>query len=179
MIEFGRQIRNFMILVIDSVHKPLFRFVPVETFRYAATGGSNTFLDILLYFLTYNFILRKQMVMIGSMTISPHIAAFLFVFPITFLTGFILAKYVTFTTSMFRGRKQLLRYGITVAGAILINYVLLKLLVEQCYIYPTPSKLITTLVVVVYSYLMQRYFSFKTGDIRNLKLSRIKNSNRK
>lgn len=179
MIEFGRQIRNSLVLIIDAIHKPLFRFVPVETFRYAATGGGNTFLDILLYFLTYNFILRKQMVTIGSMTISPHIAAFLFVFPITFLTGFILAKYVTFTTSMFRGRKQLFRYGITVAGAILLNYVLLKFFVEQCRIYPTPSKLITTLVVVVYSYLMQRYFSFKTGNIRNLKLNRIHNPKRK
>ncbi|MFO7721848.1 MAG: GtrA family protein [Bacteroidales bacterium] len=173
MLELARRIRNLIILIVDWLHQPFARFIPVETFRYAATGGANTFLDIFLYFLTYNFVLRKQMVTVANVTITPHIAAFLIVFPITFLTGFILAKYVTFTTSMFRGRKQLLRYGITVIGAILLNYVLLKFFVEQCRIYPTPSKIITTVVVVIYSYVMQRYFSFKTGNIRKLRLSRV------
>ncbi len=173
MIELGRKIRNLIIFIVDLVHWPIRRYVPVETFRYAATGGANTFLDIILYFIFYNFVLKKQMVSVPGITISPHIAAFLIVFPITFSTGFILAKYVTFTNSLFRGKKQLFRYGITVFGAILINYLLLKLFVEQFGIFPTPSKIITTVFVVLYSYLMQRYFSFKTGEIRRKNRNKI------
>jgi putative flippase GtrA len=94
------------------------------------------------------------------------------VFPVTFTTGFVLAKYVTFTNSSFRGRKQLFRYGVTVAGSIAINYFMLKLLVEVLRIYPTPSKTITTVVVVIYSYLMQRYFSFQTGHLRLRRVNR-------
>jgi putative flippase GtrA len=172
MLEFGRKIRNLIIFITDLMHRPFPRYIPLETFRYGATGGVNTALDIFLYFVCYNFVLKKQMLTIAGVTVSPHIAAFLLVFPITFSTGFLLAKYVTFTTSMFRGRKQLFRYGVTVSGSILINYLMIKFLVEILYIYPTPSKTITTVVVVLYSYLMQRYFSFQTGKLRPRKMIR-------
>lgn len=158
------QFSRYFINMIDWFYQPFQRFIPHETFTYAATGGFNTALDIFLYFVFYNFILQKQIVDLGFIAISPYIAAFIFVFPITFTTGFLLGKYVTFTKSLLRGRKQLFRYGITVVGAILLNYVLLKLFVEYMHIWPTISKIITTVFVVAYSYMMQRYFTFKTGS---------------
>jgi putative flippase GtrA len=44
---------------------------------------------------------------------------------------------------------------------IVLNYVLLKLFVEQFGWYPTPSMIITTGIVVLFSYLSQRHYSFK------------------
>lgn len=117
--------------------------------------------DLILYFIFYQYVLDKQIVELGIVAISPHIAAFIIVFPITFSTGFLLGKYVTFTASELKGRIQLFRYGLTVAGAILLNYVFLKFFVEYAGIYATPSKAITTILVVIYSYVLQRYFSFK------------------
>ncbi len=151
--------------IINWVYPPFSKFIPIETFRYAATGGANTALDIFLYFIFYNFILEKQIVDLGVVAMSPHIAAFIFVFPITFFTGFLLAKYITFTSSLIKGRIQLFRYAVTVFGAILLNYLFLKLFVEVFGIYPTPSKIITTIFVVTYSYFTQRFYSFKTGKI--------------
>lgn len=149
---------------IDLFYFPFIRkFIPVETFRYAFTGGANTILDIFLYFLTYNYVLDKQMIDLGFVVISPHIAALFIVFPITFSTGFALAKFVTFTESELRGKTQLIRYGLTVFGSILINYFLLKLFVEVLHIYPTISKMIITVIVVIYSYIAQKMFSFKTN----------------
>ncbi len=159
------QFSKYFIALIDWVYRPFRKYIPHETFTYAATGGFNTALDIFLYFIFYNFIIQKQIVDLGFVAISPYIAAFIFVFPITFTTGFMLGKYVTFTESLLRGRKQLFRYGLTVAGAILLNYVLLKIFVEYMHIWPTISKIITTIFVVTYSYLMQRYFTFKTGQV--------------
>ena len=104
-----------------------------------------------------------QIVDLGFVAISPHIAAFLIVFPITFTTGFFLAKYVTFTSSELKGRIQLFRYLITVGGSIILNYVFLKLFVEYFGLYATLSKVLTTLLVIIYSYMAQRYFTFKTG----------------
>jgi putative flippase GtrA len=152
-----------IIRIVDFFYFPFLRFIPREIFRYGATGGANTAFDILLYFIFYNFVLNRQILDLGIVAISPHIAAFLLVFPITFCTGFILAKYVTFTASELRGRIQLFRYGLTVLGAILLNYVFLKFFVEYTGLYPTLSKALTTIIVVAFSYLMQRYFSFKTG----------------
>jgi putative flippase GtrA len=150
---------------IELVYKPFDKFIPPETFRYAMIGGFNTLLDIFLYFCFYNFILKKSVLELGFIAISPHIAAFLFVFPITFSSGFLLSRYVTFTGSMLRGRVQLYRYAVTVAGSIILNYVLLKFFVEYLFIWPTVSKLLTTIVVVAYSYAMQRYYTFVTGTI--------------
>jgi putative flippase GtrA len=163
MIRTAKFFRNLILNTIEWFYPPFSRFLPPETFRYAATGGFNLFLDIFLYFIFYNFILQKQIVHFGFVSISPHIAAFLFVFPITFITGFLLSKYITFTDSQLRGKVQLFRYALSVAGSIFLNYVLIKFLVEYLYIWPTVSKIITTVFVVAYSYLIQRYFTFKTG----------------
>jgi len=149
--------------VINFFYPPFKRFIPIETFRYAATGGGNMVLDILLYFLVFHFVLFEQNLNLGFMVISAHIAAFLIVFPITFTNGFLLAKYITFTQSKLHGRKQLIRYGLSVGGSILLNYLLLNLFVDKFHIFPTPSKILTTAVVVVYSFLMQKFFTFKTG----------------
>jgi len=149
--------------IIAWFYQPFRNRIPAETFRYAATGGFNTVLDILLYFCTYHFVLHKEIVELSFIAISPHIASFLIVFPITFTTGFLFAKYITFTGSLIKGRIQLFRYGLTVAGAVLLNYFLLKVFVEYLFIWPTISKIITTAIVIVYSYLLQRFFTFKTS----------------
>ncbi|MDP2889930.1 MAG: GtrA family protein [Bacteroidota bacterium] len=140
----------------------------METFRYAATGGFNTVLDISLYFIFYNFILDKQVIDLHIVSISPHIAAFLIVFPITFFTGFLLARYITFTSSEIRGRIQLIRYMISVSGSIFLNYVFLKFLVEFGGLWPTLSKIITTVIVVIYSYFVQKFYTFKTARLVTL-----------
>jgi putative flippase GtrA len=158
-------IRTTVLQIIEWAYIPFRKFIPPETFRYASTGGFNVVLDIFLYFVFYNFILQKQIIDFGFIAVSPYIASFLFVFPITFTTGFLFAKYITFTDSLLRGHTQLVRYGISVGGSIVLNYVLLKLFVEYLYIWPTVSKMIITVIVVIYSYALQRYFTFKTGKI--------------
>jgi putative flippase GtrA len=165
MIQFFRNIRDLIIQIVDWFYFPFLHFIPREIFRYAFTGGLNTLFDLLLYFIFYSHFLDKQLVDLGFIAISAHIAAFLMVFPITFLTGFILAKYVTFSASELRGRIQLFRYGVTVFGAIMLNYVFLKIFVEYFGWYATLSKGVTTIIVVIYSYLSQRYFSFKTARL--------------
>jgi putative flippase GtrA len=173
MIRIFTKLQQLIIQFIDWFYFPFLRFVPVEIFRYATTGGANTILDIFLYFIFYHYVLHMQNFDLGFIVISPHIAAFLMVFPITFSIGFLLAKYITFTASELRGRIQLFRYGLSVAGSIFLNYFFLKLFVEVADLYATSAKVLTTIIVVIYSYIVQRYFSFKTakilvtGNIRN------------
>lgn len=154
-------IRDYINALINWSYQPFHKYLPIQTYRYAVCGGGNTFLDIVLYFICYNFIISKRFVHLPFITISPHIASFLIVFPFTFFTGFLLSKYITFTDSPLRGRIQLIRYGITVLVSIFLNYILLKLFVEVIGFYPTPSKVIATCVVVIYSYFSQMYFTFK------------------
>jgi putative flippase GtrA len=165
MFYLANKIQNLIIRVIDYFYNPFRKVIPLETFRYAATGGFNTILDIFLYFFCYNFILDKNIVDLQIVSISPHIAAFLIVFPITFFTGFLFAKFITFTNSEIRGRVQLIRYMISVSGSIFLNYIFLKFLVEFGGLWPTLAKIITTGIVVVYSYFVQKFFTFKTAGL--------------
>jgi len=157
--------RNIITGIIDFFHKPFVKWIDLQTFRYLACGGSNTVLDILIYFISYNFILAKQPVDLSFITISPHIAAFLISFSISFPLGFLLSKYVVFTESNLKGRVQLFRYAVLVAINILLNYVFLKFFVEWCHLYPTPAKIITTAIVAVFSYISQRNFTFKVKEV--------------
>ena len=155
---------RFIERIILWFYPPFRRFMPEQTFKYAATGGANTALDILLYFIFYHFVLEKQIVELGFYAISPHIASFIMSFIITFPIGFILAKYISFPGSFLRKRIQFFRYGLSVVGSVLLNYIFLKLFVESFGWYPTPSKIVTTLIVILFSYTAQKYFTFKLRD---------------
>jgi putative flippase GtrA len=162
MIRLHIFIKETILKVVDFFY-PLFKkFLPEQTFRYAACGGANMLFDIFLYAVCYNFVYQKQNVHVGTLTISPYIAAFLTAFCISFPTGFYLSRYVVFQESSIRGRVQLIRYFIVVIVCFLLNYFFLKLFVEYFGWYPTPSKIITTIVVVIFSFISQSYFSFGT-----------------
>lgn len=154
---------NFIENVTLWFYPPFKKVMPEQTFKYAATGGLNTALDIFLYFVSYNYILDKQMVDLGFYSISPHIAAFIMSFMVTFPIGFILARYISFPGSSLRKRIQIIRYGLTVCGSIVLNYFFLKLFVEKFLWYPTPSKIATTFIVILFSYTAQKYFTFKVA----------------
>jgi putative flippase GtrA len=147
--------------ILAFFHKPFAKVMPFQTFRYLTCGGGNTLLDILLFFISYNFILHKEMVHLPFLTISPHIAAVLMSFVISFPTGFLLNKYIVFNESNIRGRTQLIRYLLLVAVCLLFNYVFMKLFVDYCNFYPTIAKILTTILVVCFSYITQKKFTFK------------------
>jgi len=109
--------------------------------------------------------LQKQPVVTPVITISPYIAAFLISFSVSFPMGFVLSKYVVFTESNLKGRIQLFRYAVLVGMCILLNYVFLKFFVEWCGFFPTVSKIFTTAIVAVFSYVSQRNFTFKVKPI--------------
>ena len=118
-------------------------------------------LDAVWYALIYNFIVARQFIDIGFIVISPHIASLIIIFPITFFTGFWLNRNVAFVATKYKTRKQLFRYMLSVVGSILINYICMKFFVEHLFIWPTPAKLITTIISVGYSFLAARYFTFR------------------
>ncbi len=138
--------------------------MPLQTFRYAACGGFNTVLDISLFFVSYNFILQKHQVHIGSVTIGAHIAAFLIGFMVTFPIGFYLSRYVVFQETSVKKATQLAKYFTVVFGCLMLNYAFLKIFVDLFGWYPTPSKILTTFFVVAFSYVSQKNFTFKPQE---------------
>ena len=166
---------KFITKIIDFFYHPFEKWVSKQLFRYAACGGGNMVLDWVLYFLIYNFVIGHSLVYFTlfnhELCLTPHIATLCIVFPITLLTGFWLQKYVTFTASQLNGWRQLMRYILIVAINLAINYFGLKLCVEVWGWYPTPSKMVITIITVVVSYLGQKYYTFRVQkNIDNITL---------
>lgn len=160
-----QKLAQFITKIVDFFYPPFKKLCSLELFRYAACGGGNMVLDWVLYFITYNFIIGHELVYLTffglNLCITPHIMALCIVFPITLLTGFWLNKNVTFTQSSLHGARQLLRYIMIVGVNLAVNYFGLKLFVEVCGFYPTPSKILITIITVIISFFGQKYFSFR------------------
>ncbi|WP_276132497.1 GtrA family protein [Polluticoccus soli] len=157
--------KNIVLAFIDFFHAPFSRWINLQTFRYLACGGTNTVLGIFLYWLCYHHIVEEQAILIGGLTITPHISAFLLSFSISFPAGFILAKYVVFPESNLKGRIQLFRYALLVGMCVLLNYIFLKIFVEWFGLYPTLAYVLTNAIVAVFSYISQRNFTFKVKEV--------------
>ncbi|MES2427249.1 MAG: GtrA family protein [Bacteroidota bacterium] len=157
-------VKRSILFMVDLFY-PLFKkILPLQTFRYAACGAINTVLDIGLFAINYNLVFKKHDVAFGPITLSPHIASLFLSFCVTLPVGYYLNRYVVFQESGLSRRTQLFRYFLVTMICITLNYVLLKLFVDLFGWYPTPSKMLTTLFVVVFSYVSQTYFFFKTKE---------------
>ena len=141
--------------------KPLQKFLSQQVFRYLACGAITALLDAVWYYAIYHYIVCERFIDLDFVVVSPHIAALCVVFPITFFTGFWLNRNVAFKATHISSLPQLAKYALTVVGSILLNYACMKLLVETCDIWATPSKMITTVICAIYSFLAGRYFTFR------------------
>ena len=154
--------QQLLIRLVDWLYiTPFKRLVSRDIFAYGLCGGANMALDTLWYFVIYHYIVAERFIDLGFVVVSPHIASLIVVFPITFFTGFWLNRNVAFRATKYKTRGQLIRYALSVLGSIALNYLCMKLFVEHLYIWPTPSKMLTTAVSVVYSFLAAKYFTFR------------------
>ncbi len=164
-------IRDILVPVIDFFYPPFRKIMSAQTFRYAACGGINTLLGLTIYYITYKFVLKEQDLHFGFYAFKSHVAALFIAFCVSFPIGFFLSKYIVFSDSNMRGKVQLFRYLVLYLFNLALNYLLLKILVEYFRLYAPVAQMITTGVIILFSYLAQRHFTFRVKnaeeDIRN------------
>lgn len=168
MRKHFHSVRDFLIPVIDFFYPPFKKVMDLQTFRYAACGGGNTLLGLLLYSVSFKYILHEEVLDFGFFAFKPHIAALFICFLINFPLGFFLMKYVVFGNSNIRGRIQLFRYLLFYIACLFLNYILLKLFVEYMHIYAIIAQVMTTVIVVIFSYLVQKYFTFRVSVAKEI-----------
>jgi len=158
--------RNIIVGFIDFFHRPFSRFIPVQTFRYLACGGSNTVLNIFLESVSYTYIMHKAAFHVyGDWNIAPEVGAWVIAFCISFPAGFILSRHIVFPESNLHGRIQLFRYALTTVSFIVLTYVLIKLF-TFCVpmINQTVRYTFICILTAVLSYITQRKFTFKSVE---------------
>lgn len=161
MRKQAHSVRDFLIPLVDFFYPPFKNLMDLQTFRYAACGGANTLLGLFIYFISFKYILHEKNLDLGFYAFKPHIAALFMSFVVNFCIGFFLMKFVVFTESNIKGRIQLFRYFFFFIVCLFLNYVLLKLFVEYFHVYAVLAQVLTTIIVVVFSYLVQKHFTFR------------------
>ena len=156
--------RALLLDMIDFFYPPFRRVMPLQTFRYAACGGSNTLLGLVIYSLSFTYLFKASDVDLGFYVFKPHVAALFLSFCVNFPMGFLLMRYLVFEESTVRGRIQLFRYFLLFVCCLFLNYVLLKFYVEVLGWNAIVSQIVTTILVIGFSYLTQKHFTFKTTN---------------
>lgn len=153
--------RKNILHFIDYFHPLFSRIMPLQTYRYAAFGGINTILGLLVWYLSYHLIFDKMIVNIGFYVFKPYTAALVLSSFFSFSFGFLVNKFIVFTNSNLKGRIQLFRYFLSFIFNVFLNYFVLRLLIEQLKLAPFVSQLMTTALVITASFLSQKHFSFR------------------
>ena len=156
--------------MVSLIHKILDFFYPLvkrmldkTTYYYAACGSGNLVLSWFLFFIFFQFVFQKKVFYIEwiNYSLSAYTLSSFLCFIIAFTIGFLLMKYVVFTKSELKGRIQLFRYALSSLVTWLAHWVILKLFIEWLGFYPSIANVISSCIVVLISYLLQKKFTFK------------------
>ena len=182
--------RHIIVGFIDYTHKPFARWIPTQTFRYLACGGSNTVLNWVIYSFAYNIVLHRADIHISGwlnkvllvflsgiiahsrnaglaepFNITGEVGAYIISFCISFPIGFILSRYIVFPESNLHGKVQFFRYVMATATLILFTYILIKVFaITLPMVRADISYIFVMVVTAVLSYFSQRFFTFKSVE---------------
>lgn len=154
---------DFVKQFIGFFHTPFRKLLTFEQFAYLSCGGFMAVFDVFTFYVCYNFVLCGKSIHVAGWTFTPHVASIWLPFPLVFSMSFLLSRFVVFSETNLRKRTSLFRYSLLVLICIFLNYGLIRLFVEVCHIHPTVSKVACTIIVAGFSYVMQKYFTFKTA----------------
>lgn len=142
---------------------PIFkRFLPYDVYAYLAVGAGNTVLNILLFALFYQVVLIEKMYTIFSFPFESYTVALIIAFILTVPTGFWLSKSFAFTEApKQQNTQQLIKYFLVVLQGLVSDYLIFKLFIVVFDAHPTASKVISTVIVLTFNYLLQKYFTFR------------------
>ncbi|WP_343561426.1 GtrA family protein [Sphingobacterium sp.] len=139
------------------------KFIPYQLYAYLAVGALNTALNILIFALSYHFLLPKGGISIAGIHFESYTISLVIAFLITVPTGFWLARTFAFevgVTEKTDGSKKLIKYFLVVLQGLGTDYLIMKTLIVIFQVEPTIAKIISTVITLSLNYLLQKYFTF-------------------
>src|SRR6476659_5566217 len=104
MQRIHQTIRRSIFSVLDIFYPIFRRFMPLQTYHYAACGGTNTLLTLFTYSFSFHFIFKEKLVHLGPLTFEPYVASLFVAFLVSFPVGFYFSMYVIFQGSYLKKR---------------------------------------------------------------------------
>lgn len=133
-----------------------------KVFRYFLSAGLATWVDIMVYFLAFNYIYRKlDFDVFGLVTISAPTASLILSYTAGLITNFTVTKFLVFHESELETHKQLFRYVLVALLVLFLNYFLMSFLIRDLGWYPTIARAVSAVGIGMLSFVVHRSFSFR------------------
>ncbi|MBK0381599.1 GtrA family protein [Pedobacter sp. SD-b] len=138
-----------------------YRFFQNKVVRFFLSAGVAMLVDVTIYFITFNFIFVKDVVMIFGHPNKAHNVSLLISYSCGVIVNFLLTKYAVFANSTLASRRQFIRFSFIAFIGFFANYALLRFFIEIFYIAPTLARIISALSLGFSSYYVHKLFTFK------------------
>lgn len=133
-----------------------------KLFRYFLSAGLATWVDVLTYFLVYNYLYKKtDIVITDGLVVASTTASLLMSYTAGLITNFTLTKWLVFKESELETHKQLFRYVLVALLILALNWMLMRVLIRNLEWYPTISRASSALLIGFLSFFIHRVFSFR------------------
>lgn len=142
------------------------KIMPFQVYAYLAVGAANTILNIILFAGCYSFFATSGITIaeIHLNKLAVEIATIIS-FAITVATGFWLSKNFAFTDASNEKKEKTKQFGkyflVSLQGQF-SDYLITKALIVFLLIKPIVAYFISTFIMLLLNYFLQKYFTFKT-----------------
>jgi putative flippase GtrA len=134
-------------------------------FRYGIAAAIATCVDVMVYFFTFNYVLRKADFQLSpSLVISAPTLSLAVSYSCGLITNFTITKFFVFPGSDLRTRHQLMRYVMVAVAVLGLNYVIMSILIKGFDWFPTIARATAAVIAGFASFAAHRIFSFRGND---------------
>ena len=135
-----------------------------KVFRYFISAGIATWVDIMIYFIAFNYIYEKQDInLLNWLVISAPTASLILSYTTGLLTNFFFTKHLVFKESDLETHKQLFRYVLVALVVLLLNYLMMRFLIRSLEWFPTIARSVSAITIGLLSFVIHKSFSFRVS----------------
>lgn len=131
-------------------------------FRYFISAGLATWVDVVVYFLAFNYLYEKTDIVFGKgIVVASTTASLIMSYTAGLITNFTLTKMLVFKESDLQTHKQLFRYVLVALLVLALNWLLMRFLIRSMDWYPTLARGTSAILIGVLSFSIHKVFSFR------------------
>lgn len=141
------------------------KLLSTRIFRYFISAGLATWVDVVVYFLAFNYLYEKtDIVFAKGVVVASTTASLIMSYTAGLITNFTLTKMLVFKESDLQTHKQLFRYVLVALLVLALNWVLMRFLIRSLDWYPTLARGASAVLVGVLSFSIHKVFSFRSPN---------------
>ncbi len=145
-----------------------YRILNLKVVRYFFSAASATVVDVMIYFLAFNYLYHKKDIHLPYYTLSATTASLMISYSCGLLTNFFLTKTLVFKESDLKGHHQFLRFLMVALGVLLLNYFFMRFLIRQMEWYPTIARAFSAVSIGLLSFVVHKSFSFRVSETEEI-----------